>query len=71
MEETKRNIIILALDNLINTYSIALEDKETCQNNEDLQLIQFMIDKAKEVLFEMSQEPEVDKPINKPIWENL
>ena len=71
MEATKRNIIILALDNLINTYSIALEDKETCQNDDDLHLLQFTIDKAKEILFEMSQELEIDKPINKPVWENL
>lgn len=71
MEATKRSIIILALDNLINTYSIALEDKETCQSDDALQLIQFTIDKAKEILFEMAQEPEIDKPIDKPVWENL
>lgn len=71
MEATKRSIIILALDNLINTYSIALEDKETCQSEYYLQLIQFTIDKAKEILFEMAQEPEIDKPIDKPVWENL
>lgn len=71
MESTERDIIILALDNLINTYSIALENKETCQKDEDLQLIQFIIEKAKEILFKMAQEPEVNKQIGKPIWENL
>jgi hypothetical protein len=71
MEPTERSIIILALDNLINTYSIALENKDTCQNEEELQLIQFTIDKAKEILYNMSQDTETDKPINKPIWENL
>lgn len=71
MESTERSIIILALDNLINTYSIALENNDTCQNEEELQLIKFTIDKAKEILYNMSQDAEADKPINKPVWEKL
>lgn len=71
MGSTERSIIILALDNLINTYSIALENKDTCQNEEELQLIKFTIDKAKEILYNMSQEEQADKPINKPVWEKL
>lgn len=71
MESTERSIIILALDNLINTYSIALENKDTCQNEEELQLIKFTIDKAKEILYNMSQDEQADKPINKPVWEKL
>ena len=71
MESTERSIIILALDNLINTYSIALENNDTCQNEEELQLIKFTIDKAKEILYNMSQDTETDKPINKPVWEKL
>lgn len=71
MESTERDVIILALDNLISTYSIALENNLTCQNDEELKLIQFTIEKAKGILFRMAQEPEVDKPINKPVWENL
>lgn len=71
MESTEKSIIILALDNLINTYSIALENKDTCQNEEELQLIKFTIDKAKEILYNMSQDEQADKPINKPVWEKL
>lgn len=71
MESTERSIIILALDNLINTYSIVLENKDTCQNEEELQLIKFTIDKAKEILYNMSQDEQADKPINKPVWEKL
>lgn len=71
MESTERSIIILALDNLINTYSIALENNDTCQNEEELQLIKFTIDKAKEILYNMSQDEQADKPINKPVWEKL
>ena len=71
MESTERDIIILALDNLINTYSIALENNDTCQNEEELQLIKFTIDKAKEILYNMSQDEQADKPINKPVWEKL
>lgn len=71
MESTERSIIILALDNLINTYSIALENNDTCQNEEELQLIKFTIDKAKEILYNLSQDEQADKPINKPVWEKL
>lgn len=71
MESIERDIIILALDNLISTYSIALENNLTCQNDEDLKLLQFTIDRAKCILYKMAQEPEINKPIDKPVWENL
>lgn len=71
MESIERDIIILALDNLISTYSIALENNLTCQNDEDLKLLQFTIEKAKGILYKMAQEPEINKPIDKPVWENL
>ena len=34
-EDIKRNLIIIALDNLINTYSIALENKEIAQEDKN------------------------------------
>ena len=55
-EDIKNNIIILALDNLVKDYSIALEDKESTLNNEDKEAIQFIVDSAALLLGEYAKQ---------------
>lgn len=59
MEDIERNLIIIALDNLINTYSIALEDKETTE--EDKEFFQTAISIAYNII----------NKYNKPQWDQL
>lgn len=67
-EAVKKNIIYLALDNLIKTYSIALEDEEICQ--EDREFMQFIQVSAANLLKEYSEaDPRI--PITKPEWNRL
>lgn len=61
-EDIKNSIIILALDNLIKDYSIALEDKEIALNNEDKEAAQFIIDSAALILGEYADKVKNQKP---------
>lgn len=66
-EDIKNNIIILALDNLVRNYSIALDDSESTLNNEDKEAIQFIVDSAALLLGEYANK--VIHP--KPEWNKI
>lgn len=61
-KDLKKNIIILALDNLISSYSIALEDAETTLEKEDIETMQEIIQGAQEILLEYSQDITTPRP---------
>lgn len=65
--EIRKNITILALDNLIQNYTNALEDKDMDPplSNEERELSEFLIKEAREMLTEMAIE---NKPIPRPSW---
>lgn len=65
--EIRKNITILALDNLIQNYTNALEDKDMdpLLSNEERELSELIIKEAKEMLTEMAIE---NKPIPRPSW---
>lgn len=66
-DDLKNNIIILALDNLIANYSIALEDKETTLEKDEKDLMQFIVESCHLILSEYSS-----KLINtKPEWNKI
>ena len=52
----RKNIRILALDNLINTYTDALDDKELNLGSDERELAINIINEAKEMLSEETQE---------------
>ena len=56
--EIRKNITILALDNLIQNYTNALEDKDMDPplSNEERELSELIIKEAKEMLTEMAIE---------------
>lgn len=58
--EIRKNIIIIALDNLINTYTDALE----FLNEEEKELASLIIEEAKEML----SDQEIPNPIPRPEW---
>lgn len=58
--EIRKNIIIIALDNLVNTYTDALE----FLNEEEKELASSMIREAKEML----SDQEIPNPIPRPKW---
>lgn len=58
--EIRKNIIIIALDNLINTYTEVLEDL----NEEEKELASLIIEEAKEML----SDQEIPNPIPRPKW---
>nr|UVX82158.1 MAG: hypothetical protein [Bacteriophage sp.] len=63
----RKNIRILALDNLINTYTDALDDKELNLGSDERELAINIINEAKEMLSEETQE--VSNPIiQRPQW---
>lgn len=62
-EDIKRNLTIIALDNLINTYSIALENKEITQ--EDRNYLETCISIAYEII------KDINSQNNKPKWNQL
>lgn len=66
-EDIKNNIIILALDNLIKDYSIALDDSESTLNKEDIEAMQFIVDSAALILGEYANK--VIHP--KPEWNKI
>lgn len=63
----RKNIRILALDNLINTYTDALEDKELNLESDERELAINIIHEAKEMLSEEIQEV-VNQVIQRPKW---
>lgn len=58
--EIRKNIIIIALDNLVNTYTDALE----FLNEEEKKLASLIIEEAKEML----SDQEIPNPIPRPKW---
>ena len=63
----RKNIRILALDNLINTYTDALEDKQLNLGPEERELAINIINEAKEMLSEETQEVS-NSIIQRPQW---
>lgn len=63
----RKNIRILALNNLINTYTDALEDKELNLESDERELAINIIHEAKEMLSEEIQEV-VNPVIQRPKW---
>lgn len=58
--EIRKNIIIIALDNLINTYTEVLENL----NEDEKELASLIIEEAKEML----SGQEIPNPIPRPKW---
>lgn len=58
--EIRKNIIIIALDNLINTYTEVLENL----NEDEKELASLIIEEAKEML----SDQEIPNPIPRPQW---
>lgn len=58
--EIRKNIIIIALDNLVNTYTDALE----FLNEEEKEFASLIIEEAKEML----SDQEIPNPIPRPKW---
>lgn len=58
--EIRKNIIIIALDNLVNTYTEVLENL----NEEEKELASLIIEEAKEML----SDQEIPNPIPRPKW---
>lgn len=58
--EIRKNIIIIALDNLINTYTEVLD----FLNKEEKELASLIIKEAKEML----SDQEIPNPIPRPKW---
>lgn len=58
--EIRKNIIIIALDNLVNTYTDALE----FLNEEEKKLASLIIEEAKEML----SDQKIPNPIPRPKW---
>lgn len=58
--EIRKNIIIIALDNLVNTYTDALE----FLNEDEKELASLIIEEAKEML----SDQEIPNPIPRPKW---
>lgn len=63
-EDIKNNIIIIALDNLISTYSNELENEDSDLTSEEIELMGYIIEEAKSILFEYQKE----KIIRRPQW---
>ena len=61
-EEVKKNIIILALDNLIHSYSIALENNENALDENDKEYLHYVIDSAALILGEYANIVNNQKP---------
>lgn len=58
--EIRKNIIIIALDNLVDTYTDALE----FLNEEEKELVSLIIEEVKEML----SDQEIPNPIPRPKW---
>ena len=70
-QQIRRDIIAIALTNLIEGINISLEDNETCPNNtEDREYLEFLSSQAALILKEMADE-DTNIPISKPKWDEL
>lgn len=66
-EDIRKNIIIIALDSLISTYSNELEDEDSDLDQEEIELIGYIIEEAKSILLEYQKE----KIIGRPQWKKV
>lgn len=70
-QQIRRDVIAIALTNLIEGINISLEDNETCPNNtEDREYLEFLSSQAALILKEMADE-DTNIPISKPKWDEL
>ena len=70
-QQIRRDIIAIALTNLIEGINLSLEDNETCPNNtEDSEYLEFLSSQAALILKEMADE-DTNIPISKPKWDEL
>ena len=70
-QQIRRDIIAIALTNLIEGINLSLEDNETCPNNtEDGEYLEFLSSQAALILKEMADE-DTNIPISKPKWDEL
>lgn len=70
-QQIRRDIIVIALTNLIEGINLSLEDNETCPNNtEDREYLEFLSSQAALILKEMADE-DTNIPISKPKWDEL
>ena len=70
-QQIRRDIIAIALTNLIEGINLSLEDDETCPNNtEDREYLEFLSSQAALILKEMADE-DTNIPISKPKWDEL
>lgn len=70
-QQIRRDIIAIALTNLIEGINLSLEDNETCPNNtEDKEYLEFLSSQAALILKEMADE-DTNIPISKPKWDEL
>lgn len=66
-EDIRKNIIIIALDSLISTYSNEIEDEDSDLDQEEIELIGYIIEEAKSILLEYQKE----KIIGRPQWKKV
>lgn len=66
-EQIRRNIILIALDNLIQDYHNALEDKELTLGPDERELALNIIEEAEKIFNEESQEVD-NHIIQRPQW---
>ena len=70
-QQIRRDVIAIALTNLIEGINISLEDNETCPNNtEDREYLEFLSSQAALILKGMADE-DTNIPISKPKWDEL
>lgn len=70
-QQIRRDVIAIALTNLIEGINLSLEDDETCPNNtEDMEYLEFLSSQAALILKEMADE-DTNIPISKPKWDEL
>lgn len=70
-QQIRRDIIAIALTNLIEGINLSLEDNETCPNNtEDREYLEFLSSQAALILKEMADD-DTNIPISKPKWDEL
>lgn len=70
-QQIRRDVIAIALTNLIEGINLSLEDNEICPNNtEDREYLEFLSSQAALILKEMADE-DTNIPISKPKWDEL
>lgn len=70
-ERVRRDTIVIALNNLIESINLSLEDNEICPNNdEDREYLEFLSASAATIIKEMA-DTDNDLPISKPKWDEL